>query len=102
MAALRSAVNAGNKFLDTTNVYGNGRSERLLARSKKEQREAIVIATTAGRRRPKQTAGGLISEALEGWRDHHVVAENEDGRARCVDGNRPAHFRFGVRDRSCR
>lgn len=59
MAALHTAVDAGVNFFDTADVYGDGHSERLLARLKKDRSgEEIVIATKAGRRLPEQTVGG--------------------------------------------
>ena len=50
MAALRRAVEMGVNFFDTADVYGDGSSERLLARLRREIREPIYIATKAGRR----------------------------------------------------
>jgi aryl-alcohol dehydrogenase-like predicted oxidoreductase len=50
MRALHRAVEKGVNFFDTADVYGDGRSEKLLARLKKETRETIYIATKAGRR----------------------------------------------------
>jgi len=50
MAALRRAVELGVNFFDTADVYGDGKSERLLAKLRKEVREEIHIATKAGRR----------------------------------------------------
>jgi hypothetical protein len=50
LAALHRAVDQGVNFFDTADVYGDGRSERLLARLKRERPEAkIIIATKAGR-----------------------------------------------------
>ena len=50
LRALHGAVDAGVNFFDTADVYGDGRSERLLARLKKERSEELIIATKAGRR----------------------------------------------------
>ena len=50
LAALHRAVDLGVNFFDTADVYGDGRSERLLARLKRERSEEIIIATKAGRR----------------------------------------------------
>ena len=50
LAALRRAVELGVNFFDTADVYGDGISERLLAKLKKETKETIHIATKAGRR----------------------------------------------------
>ena len=56
--ALRRAVDLGVNFFDTADVYGDGRSERLLAQLKHERREQIHIATKAGRRLNPHVAGG--------------------------------------------
>jgi len=56
--ALRRAVDLGVNFFDTADVYGDGRSERLLAQLKRERREQIHIATKAGRRLNPHVAGG--------------------------------------------
>ena len=50
MRALHAAVDAGMNFVDTADVYGDGRSERLVGRLRRERRETIHIATKAGRR----------------------------------------------------
>jgi aryl-alcohol dehydrogenase-like predicted oxidoreductase len=49
-AALNKAVDMGVNFFDTADVYGDGRSESLLARLRKERKEEIFVATKAGRR----------------------------------------------------
>jgi aryl-alcohol dehydrogenase-like predicted oxidoreductase len=50
LAALHKAVELGVNFFDTADVYGDGISERLLSKLKKEVREPIHITTKAGRR----------------------------------------------------
>lgn len=58
LAALRQAIDSGVNFLDTADVYGDGRSERLCARIKRERKEEIIVATKAGRRLDPHTAEG--------------------------------------------
>jgi aryl-alcohol dehydrogenase-like predicted oxidoreductase len=58
MRALHAAVDAGMNFIDTADVYGDGRSERLVGRLRKERRETIHIATKAGRRLSPHAADG--------------------------------------------
>jgi aryl-alcohol dehydrogenase-like predicted oxidoreductase len=58
LAALHTALDGGVNFFDTADVYGDGRSERLLAKLKKERTENFYVATKAGRRLPKQTPEG--------------------------------------------
>ncbi len=50
MAALRKAVELGVNSFGTADGYGMGRSERLVARLRKESSETIYVATRAGRR----------------------------------------------------
>ena len=59
LAALHAALDGGVNFFDTADVYGDGRSERLLAKLQKERKEKFYIATKAGRRLPAADAGGL-------------------------------------------
>ena len=64
MATLHKAVDLGVNFIDTADVYGDGHSERLVARLKRERREPIVVATKAGRRLSPHTAAGYTHENL--------------------------------------
>ena len=68
LRALHAAVDAGMDFIDTADVYGDGRSERLVARLRRERpRDAIVVATKAGRRLPRQSPDGYTRENLASW-----------------------------------
>jgi len=68
MRALHAAIDAGTNFIDTADVYGDGRSERLVARLRRERPgETIFVATKAGRRLPKQTPDGYSRENLQAW-----------------------------------
>ncbi|HUH99130.1 MAG TPA: aldo/keto reductase [Anaerolineales bacterium] len=58
LAALNRAIDLGVNFIDTADVYGDGRSERLVAQLRRSRREQIFIATKAGRRLNPQTADG--------------------------------------------
>jgi aryl-alcohol dehydrogenase-like predicted oxidoreductase len=64
LAALHRAADLGVNFFDTADVYGNGRSERLLGQLKRERREPIYIATKAGRRLNPHVASGYTYENL--------------------------------------
>lgn len=64
LAALNRALDVGVNFFDTADVYGDGRSERLLATLRRERREPFYIATKAGRRLPQQIASGYSRENL--------------------------------------
>jgi aryl-alcohol dehydrogenase-like predicted oxidoreductase len=67
LAALNQAIDSGINFLDTADVYGDGRSERLIAQLKKSRKEEIIVATKAGRRLPKQTVEGYNRANLTAW-----------------------------------
>ncbi|MBN1409002.1 MAG: aldo/keto reductase [Calditrichaceae bacterium] len=63
-AALNKAVDMGVNFIDTADVYGDGRSERLVAKLRKERSEQIYVATKAGRRLDPHTAEGYNRKNL--------------------------------------
>jgi aryl-alcohol dehydrogenase-like predicted oxidoreductase len=64
LAALQRSVDLGVNFIDTADVYGDGRSERLIAQLQKERKETIYVATKAGRRLNPHTADGYNRENL--------------------------------------
>ena len=47
--ALNAAIDAGMNFIDTADVYGFGRSERIISRVLKDRSEEITVATKMGR-----------------------------------------------------
>lgn len=67
-AALERALALGVSFFDTADVYGRGRSERLLGKLRRAHpRATTLIATKAGRRLPVQRPEGYTRAALRGW-----------------------------------
>jgi len=58
LAALHRSIDLGVNFIDTADVYGDGRSERLVAQLRKERKETVYVATKAGRRLDPHVAGG--------------------------------------------
>jgi len=82
MAALHRAVDLGVNFIDTADVYGDGHSERLIAKLLSERPgEQIVVATKAGRRLPQQTPEGYTRENLASWIDRSLKNLNME----CLD-----------------
>jgi len=67
MAALRRAVELGVNFFDTADVYGDGRSEQLLARLRREVKAPFRIATKAGRRANPHGAAAYSLASLTGY-----------------------------------
>jgi aryl-alcohol dehydrogenase-like predicted oxidoreductase len=67
-AALNRAVDLGVNFLDTADVYGDGRSEQLIGRLLKDRpQDEISVATKAGRRLDPHTAEGYNHENLSAF-----------------------------------
>ncbi len=67
MGALHQALDLGVNFFDTADVYGDGRSERLIARLRKERSEPFYVATKAGRRLNPHVADGYNRENLRAF-----------------------------------
>ncbi len=64
LAALNTSLDNGVNFIDTADVYGDGRSEQLIARVLKERSEQVYVVTKAGRRLNPHTAPGYNRENL--------------------------------------
>src|SRR5512134_3517358 len=64
LKALHRALDLGVNFFDTSDVYGDGRSERLLARLRKERKEPFYVATKTGRRLDPHVAEGYNRQNL--------------------------------------
>ncbi len=64
VAVVHAAIDSGVNFIDTADVYGDGRSERFIAQVLKDRSEPIIIATKAGRRLSPHTAAGYNGENL--------------------------------------
>lgn len=59
MQSLHRAIDLGVNFIDTADVYGDGHSEQLVARLRRERPgEEIVVATKAGRRLDPHVSAG--------------------------------------------
>jgi len=72
LATLHAAADAGVTFFDTADVYGDGRSERLVGRLRRERAdrggEPITVATKMGRR-VEQTVANYSPEHFRAWND---------------------------------
>lgn len=72
-AALNSAVDQGVNFIDTADVYGDGRSERYVAELIRNRSERIYVATKAGRRLNPHTAEGYNRQNLTSFVERSLV-----------------------------
>lgn len=66
LATLTHAVDAGATFVDTANIYGEGRSERIISRLLRTRRDDVQLATKVG----ITPAGAIGRRAPRGDRAH--------------------------------
>ncbi len=68
---LDAAVDAGVTFLDTADVYGDGRSESLVGRflAQRSGGPDLTVATKMGRRADPHVADAYTLDAFRGWTD---------------------------------
>jgi len=101
-AAFQASLKAGIRFVDTAEVYGSGRSERLLGQFLKETEQPVLVATKffpMPWRLTKQTLLGALKHSLERigvesvdlyqvhWPSPLLKTEvMADGLAACVEG----------------
>src|SRR3954454_13972145 len=70
LAVLHTALDSGVTFLDTADVYGDGRSETLIGRLLRERPDAdVTVATKMGRRADPHVPEAFTLEAFRGWLD---------------------------------
>lgn len=70
LGVLHAAVDSGVTFLDTADVYGDGRSERLIARFLAERPDAgVTVATKCGRRADPHVPEAFTPDNLRAWTD---------------------------------
>jgi len=72
IAALKRALELGINFFDTADVYGDGRSERLFARLRRETKTPFHVATKAGRRLNPHVADGYNRQNLTAFVDRSL------------------------------
>jgi len=72
LAALERSIELGVNFIDTADVYGDGRSERLIAEVKRRHRDKIYVATKAGRRLNPHNADGYNRKNIEAFVDRSL------------------------------
>ncbi|MGH3166685.1 MAG: aldo/keto reductase [Trebonia sp.] len=73
LAVLRAAVESGVTFFDTADVYGDGRSERVIGRFLADNAgQGIMVATKMGRR-VTQVPSNYTLENFRAWTDRSRV-----------------------------
>ena len=71
--ALHRSIDLGVNFIDTADVYGDGRSEQLIARVLKERIEQVYVATKAGRRLDPHLAEGYNRQNLTAFVERSLL-----------------------------
>ena len=69
LALIDTAVGAGVTFIDTADVYGDGRSERLIGRWLAAHPDAGVMVATKMGRRVEQGVENYSPDAMRAWND---------------------------------
>jgi aryl-alcohol dehydrogenase-like predicted oxidoreductase len=69
LAVLRAAAESGVTFLDTADVYGDGRSERIIGRFLADDAPAGVVVATKMGRRVEQVPENYILANFRAWTD---------------------------------
>ncbi|MFN2318412.1 MAG: aldo/keto reductase, partial [Dermatophilaceae bacterium] len=78
-AILGAAADAGVTFFDTADVYGDGRSERLVGTFAHERgRDRFVVATKIGRRAEPHAPEQFTADNLRRWSDRSRDNLNDD------------------------
>ena len=81
LAALHHALDKGVNFFDTADVYGDGRSERLLGQLRRQRPDPFYIATKAGRRLNPHAAEGYNRSNLTAFVERSLLNLDTD----CLD-----------------
>ncbi len=71
--ALYASLDNGINFFDTADVYGDGRSEKIIGEVLKNTKERIYVATKAGRRLNPHTADGYNLKNIETFIDRSLI-----------------------------
>ncbi len=64
LRALNRALDLGVNFIDTADVYGDGHSEKLIAKLRQQRKEPFYVATKVGRRSSPHTADSYTKASL--------------------------------------
>ncbi|WIX80379.1 aldo/keto reductase [Amycolatopsis carbonis] len=68
MGVLHAAADEGVTFFDTADVYGDGRSETLVGRFRRERGDGVFVATKMGRR-AEQVPETYVEKNFREWND---------------------------------
>ncbi|MFL5619356.1 MAG: aldo/keto reductase [Gemmatimonadaceae bacterium] len=78
MRSLHRAVDLGVNLIDTADVYGDGHSERLIGRLRRERKEELIVATKAGRRLSPHVAEGFTRRNLSAFVERSLTNLDTD------------------------
>jgi aryl-alcohol dehydrogenase-like predicted oxidoreductase len=73
VAAIEASLDAGVTFIDTADVYGDGRSEKLIAQTLAKRGDPLpLVATKAGRRLKPHVSDAYTGENIERFIDRSL------------------------------
>ncbi len=72
LGVLQKAIERGINFFDTADVYGDGKSERLIGQVLKSADQKIYVATKFGRRLDPHVSSGYTRDNLERFLDRSL------------------------------
>jgi aryl-alcohol dehydrogenase-like predicted oxidoreductase len=78
---INSALDAGVNFIDTADVYNDGKSEKAIGRALKSRKERIYVATKCGRRVNPHTNAAYTPQILR----KHVEDSLSNMDLECID-----------------
>lgn len=81
LQTLQSVTDADINFIDTADVYGDGRSEKLIAQYKSSTKKPFYVATKAGRRLKPHVAAGYTKRNLYAYVERSLQNLNTN----CLD-----------------
>jgi aryl-alcohol dehydrogenase-like predicted oxidoreductase len=81
LSTLGSLPQAGISFIDTADVYGDGRSEKIISKFISSEKSKFIVATKAGRRLNPHEAEGYTKENLTTFVERSLSNLNVD----CLD-----------------
>ncbi len=78
LETLNYAAENGVNFFDTADVYGNGKSEKLISELKKKYKDKIIVATKAGRKLNPHIDSGYSKDNLQKFIEQSLKNLNVD------------------------
>jgi len=73
LSTLSALPKAGINFIDTADVYGDGRSEKIISQFRQTEKSSFTVATKAGRRLSPHVALGYTKKNLTSFVERSLI-----------------------------